>query len=159
MFYLLRLTPCALCFCMAVVGCNRSEEPIVETTPVVAASVPAAPAEAQLVVAKDKSPDLAEPAPVSVPDAGFTPPFPERFELFEPPQRAQGSVRRDDEEGETVELKGFINVDQPLAVLSIDGVISPIPEGGEKYGVQVISIQPPSVIWQRGRTRRTSTLE
>jgi hypothetical protein len=44
-------------------------------------------------------------------------------------------------------------------VLSIDGVISPVGEGGEKYGVQVISIQPPSVVLQRGRSRWTATLE
>ena len=73
----------------------------------------------------------------------FTPPFPDRLELFEPPKRAASSVRRDDEHGESVELKGFVNVDQPRVVLSIDGVISPVAEGGEKYGVQVISIQPP----------------
>ena len=79
--------------------------------------------------------------------------------MFEPPKRAQGTVRRDDESGDTVELKGFINVDQPRVVLSIDGVISPIAEGGEKYGVQVISIQPPTVVLQRGRSRWTATLE
>jgi hypothetical protein len=78
--------------------------------------------------------------------------------LFVPPKRAQGTVRRDDE-GETVELKGFVNVDQPKVVLAIDGVISPIAEGGEKYGVHVISIQPPSVVLQRGRNRWTATLE
>jgi len=68
-------------------------------------------------------------------------------------------VKRDDEHGETVELKGFINVDQPRVILSIDGVVSPVAEGGEKYGVQVISIQPPSVVLQRGRNRWTATLE
>jgi len=54
-------------------------------------------------------------------------------------------------------LKGFVNVDEPRVVLSIDGVISPIPEGGEKYGVQVISIQPPKAVLQRGRSRWTAT--
>jgi hypothetical protein len=96
-------------------------------------------------------------APTTV--AQFTPPFPDRLELFEPPKRAQGAVRQNDNEGETVELKGFVNVDEPRVVLSIDGVISPIAEGGEKYGVQVISIQPPSVVLQRGRSRWTATLE
>ena len=68
-------------------------------------------------------------------------------------------IRQGDQSGETVELKGFVNVDEPRVVLSIDGVIAPIPEGGEKYGVQVISIQPPSVVLQRGRSRWTATLE
>jgi hypothetical protein len=44
-------------------------------------------------------------------------------------------------------------------VLAIDGVISPIPEGGEKFGVQVISINPPHVVLQRGRSRWTASLE
>jgi hypothetical protein len=78
--------------------------------------------------------------------------------LFEPPQR-QSTARRDDEHGETVELKGFIDVGEPRVVLSIDGVISSVPEGGEKYGVQVISIEPPTVVLQRGRNRWPATLE
>jgi hypothetical protein len=91
--------------------------------------------------------------------AEFTPPFPERMELFEPPKRAQTTVRRDDESGNTVELKGFINVGNPKAVLSIDGVITPIAAGDERYGVQVISIDGPVVVLQRGRSRWTATLD
>jgi hypothetical protein len=97
--------------------------------------------------------------PATLAAAQFAPPFPERLELFEPPKRAQGTVRREEEGGETVELKGFVNVDKPRVVLLIDGVIAPIPEGGEKYGVQVISIQPPNAVLQRGRSRWTATLE
>jgi hypothetical protein len=89
----------------------------------------------------------------------FTPPFPDRTDLFEPPHKSAGVVRRDEEHGATVELKGFVNVNGPEVVLSIDGVISPIPEGGEKYGVQVISIKPPTVVLQRGRSRWTASLE
>jgi hypothetical protein len=99
----------------------------------------------------------AELAPTAI--AQFSPPFPDRDDLFEPPQRAKGTVRRNDELGETVELKGFINVDRPRVVLSIDGVISSLEEGDEKYGVQVISIQPPTVVLQRGRDRWPATLE
>ena len=68
-------------------------------------------------------------------------------------------MRRDDQDGETVVLMGFVNVDQPRAILSIDGVIAPIPEGGEKYGVQVRMIQPPTVVLERGRRRWTATLD
>jgi hypothetical protein len=68
-------------------------------------------------------------------------------------------VRRNEEHGATVELKGFINVDGERVVLLIDGVIASIPAGGEKYGVQVISIHPPSVVLQRGRDRWPATLE
>jgi hypothetical protein len=120
-----------------------AEEPVTET--------PVEPAPVNSADAATSSNTVAEPA--------FTPPFPNRLEAFEPPKGSQSTVRRDEEHGESVELKGFINVDQPRVVLSIDGVVSPVPQGGEKYGVQVISIQPPSVVLQRGRARWTATLE
>jgi hypothetical protein len=100
------------------------------------------------------------PSPATDSTAEFDPPFPARTELFAPPRGAgQGTVRRDEEHGETIELKGFVDVNGPQVVLAIDGVISPIPEGGEKYGVQVISINPPQVVLQRGRSRWTASLE
>jgi hypothetical protein len=91
--------------------------------------------------------------------ASFSPPFPDRQELFEPPKRAQSAVRQNDIEGQSIELKGFVNVDKPRVLLSIDGVITPIAEGDERYGVLVRSIQPPSVVLERGRSRWTATLE
>lgn len=150
-----------LCVGMAVVGCNQSDdEPIVEMAPTAAPAEATTTAEAvRPAVNTAIAPELAKPEEAIAPIAQFTPPFPERSELFEPPQRAQGSVRRDEESGQTVELMGFINVNEPKAVLSIDGVISAIPEGGEKYGVLVISIEPPSVDYRRGRIRDRATLE
>ena len=153
-----RITTISL-LCLAIAGCSRADEPSVEPAAVATPAAPEAGAAAQPAVESPHTPDLAEPAAESPLVAEFSPPFPDRLELFEPPKRAQGTVRIDDEGGETVELKGFVNVDQPRVVLSIDGVISPIPEGGEKYGVQVIAIQPPSVVLQRGRNRWTATLE
>jgi hypothetical protein len=149
-----------LCVGMAVVGCNRSDdETFVETAPT-AAPAQATTAEAVRPAVNPTSLRESKKAEEKIaPIAQFVPPFPERLELFEPPKRAQGNIRRDDEDGETVELKGFIHVDEAKVVLSIDGVIAPVPEGGEKYGVQVISIQPPSVVLQRGRNRWTATLE
>ncbi|MFO0791157.1 MAG: hypothetical protein U0805_16980 [Pirellulales bacterium] len=147
-----------LCLAVVATGCHPAPETEVEVTadaPVSAPAVTPAPAKA----AAKSAPDLANTQAPTPTAAAYNPPFPDRLELFEPPKRAQSTVKRDDEHGESVELKGFINVDQPRVVLSIDGVISPIPEGGEKYGVHVISIQPPSVVLQRGRNRWTATLE
>jgi hypothetical protein len=139
-------------------GCQSSDA--VETLPetVAAASIvtPAAN-RAEPTAVESSTADNREPAQPTA--AQFVPPFPDRLELFEPPKRAQSTVRREDEGGETVELKGFVNVDKPRVMLLIDGVIAPIPEGGEKYGVQVISIQPPNVVLQRGRSRWTATLD
>lgn len=141
---------CAVCLAVGLCGCQSSEEPVAGAEAAAALLKPKAggPANAK------KEPEIAPAALVQ-----FSPPFPDRLELFEPPKRAQGTVRRNDELGATVELKGFITVKEPRVILSIDGVISSVPEGGEKYGVQVISIQPPTVVLQRGRDRWPATLE
>lgn len=147
-------------------GCGSSSAPQLDSGPAVA---PSAAAVAAVNSASDsQAPRLATTPPAANAASGasqavastpFSPPFPDRVDLFEPPNRARGTVHRDDEFGESVELKGFINVQGPRVVLLIDGVIAPIAEGGEKYGVQVISIDPPSVVLQRGRRRWTATLE
>lgn len=148
-----------------VAGCSRGAAPETDSValpvaPAVATSpAPAQPAPAGADSKTAPTPDLAASSPSKSPAAEFTPPFPDRLELFEPPKRAQGVVKRDDENGASVELKGFINVDQPRVILSIDGVVSPVPEGGEKYGVRVITIQPPTAVLQRGRNRWTAKLE
>jgi hypothetical protein len=150
---------CVLSVLTTLVGCGSTEEPIAKAPPAALSAPAKVDSPASNTEKKPASePEIAQPAAASDPIAQFSPPFPDRLELFEPPQRAQGTVQRDDA-GETVELKGFINVDQPKVLLAIDGVIAPIPEGGEKYGVQVITIEPPSVVFQRGRNRRKLTLE
>src|SRR5690349_2471710 len=109
-----------------VVGCQSAEEKIPAP-----AAVSANPAPAPVITqtsAKQNSraprqPDLANPKVTSAKVADFKPPFPERTDLFEAPKRAS-TVRRDDEHGQTVELKGFVNAGEPSAVLSIDGVLS-----------------------------------
>jgi hypothetical protein len=145
-----------------VLGCRSAE--VLVTAPIAASETHApaqangaAPAKASGTAAR--TPDLANPKVTSAHVAEFKPPFPERADLFEAPKRAQSAVRREDEHGQSVELKGFVTVDEPSVVLSIDGVLSTIPEGGEKYGVQVISIQPPNAVLQRGRNRWPVTLE
>jgi hypothetical protein len=149
---------CLLFVSMMVVGCISADEAAIETESAVAPAPTAADPATPPAAKPAKEPEIAEAAAASHALAQFSPPFPDRLDLFEPRQRAQGTVRRDDE-GETVELKGFIHVDEPSVVLAIDGVISPINEGEEKYGVQVISIEPPSVVLQRGRNRWKATLE
>jgi hypothetical protein len=155
---ILRKTWWLLCISTALTGCGATNQPIAEPSADEAPAVSAATSAAQPTTAPH-TPTLAEKQPEAATVAEFVPPFPDRVELFEPPKRAHSQVRHDDEHGATVELKGFINVHEPKVVLSIDGVISPVPEGGEKYGVQVIAIHPPSVVLQRGRSRWTATLE
>jgi hypothetical protein len=155
MYHSLSRFPLAFLLALPLAGCQSSSEPEpAKEPPSMAAAAPAPKAKPAA-----PTPELANPKAATAQTAAFTPPFPDRLEIFEPPKRAQNSVKRDDEHGQSVELKGFIDVDQPRVILSIDGVVSPIPEGGEKYGVHVISIQPPSVVLQRGRNRWTATLE
>jgi hypothetical protein len=155
--------------CLAVVasGCQSADERPAE----IASSASEAAIEPSAEAAEDPSPEpsaqaaagesepkeLESPPPAA--KAQFSPPFPDRLELFEPPKRAQSAARQNDVEGQSVELKGFVNVDKPRVLLDIDGVISPIAEGGEKYGVRVISIQPPNVVLERNRARWIATLE
>ncbi|RIK87738.1 MAG: hypothetical protein DCC67_01460 [Planctomycetota bacterium] len=103
------------------------------------------------------SPDPAPPA--SNRQADYKPPFPDRKDLFVPPKR-QGGVRLSDGETEdSVVLLGFVRVNEPLAVLSVNGEVASIAEGAAQYGIEVISIQPPSVVLQRGRQRWQASLE
>jgi hypothetical protein len=156
---LVKLAVSLLPFLLALSGCGRAQEPIVEASPVVATPAAATTSvETPPAAQPANTPDVAE-SPKANTAVAFTPPFPQRTELFEPPQRASNAARRDHESGATVELKGFIEVDEPLVVLSIDGVISSVPEGGEKYGVQVISIEPPTVVLKRGGRPWSATLE
>jgi hypothetical protein len=145
---------------LSLLGCSQPEEPIIDATPVATAATQSATPEAPAANQSANTPDVADAQQASPTTVAYTPPFPDRLELFQPPQRTLNAARREDEHGETVELKGFIHVDEPRVVLSIDGVISSVPEGGEKYGVQVISIKPPNVVLQRGgRQPWTATLE
>ncbi len=87
----------------------------------------------------------------------YRPPYPDRVDLFLAPKRA-GKSTSNDREG-AVELLGFVNVDRHRAVLLINGAVYPIAEGDSQLGVEVISIQPPAVVLQRGRQRWQATLD
>ncbi|MEX2317820.1 MAG: hypothetical protein WD669_11750 [Pirellulales bacterium] len=143
-------------------GCSSSTEEA-QAPPADADAAAVSAASDNSAPAADAAPapaaEVASPTQVVATQPAFTPPFPNRLDLFEPPKRAQGTVRRDEESGATVELKGFINVNGPRVLLSIDNVIAPIAEGEEKYGVKVLSIDAPSVVLQRGRNRLTLKLE
>lgn len=110
--------------------------------------------------AKPNQDNDAEPAEsaTEAQQAEYEPPFPERENLFLAPKRraqtkAPGNVEQ------SVELLGFANVRGPRVILSINGNVVPIAEGGQEAGIEVISIQPPAVVLQRDRERWQATLE
>jgi hypothetical protein len=108
--------------------------------------------------AVEESIAIAPPAKVE-PTAPYEPPFPNRTDLFVPPKRAGGAAAGQSSGDNAVQLLGFVRVDQPKAVLSINGEIAPMAVGESRYGVDVISIAPPNVVLQRGRQRWQTTLE
>jgi hypothetical protein len=103
------------------------------------------------------SPPTSENTPETQQTA-YTPPFPERLDMFAVPKNKRSKQGSRAGSGDTVELIGFVHVDRPRAVLSIDGEVAPIAEGDRQAGVEVISIQPPVVVLQRGRERWQASL-
>ena len=115
---------------------------------------------------------LAVAAPIEEPQAAgqeteqgsqefvFNPPFPDRTKLFQAPKRQGGSrVNSHDPSESSVELLGFVNVNGPRVALSINGLVTTVAEGDTQQGVEVISIQPPAVVLQRGRQRWQASFE
>jgi hypothetical protein len=100
--------------------------------------------------------DEAAPQPPST--AAYEPPFPERLELFAPPKRVASEGPAGNTAEESVTLLGFIRVDRERAILDFNGQSLPAAEGETYFGVEIVSIRPPSVVLQRGRERWQTSL-
>ena len=151
----------SLLLCLVVgLGCGTSEIP--DTT-----QLTIGPANFQ-----SQSPSVDETAAESDPNSDlsteesgsesqvYTPPFPDRVDLFVPPKKRANSLALSRKEGEsTVTLLGFSNVNDVRVVLSIDGFVYPVAEGESKSGIEVVSIKPPAVVLQRGREVWQASLE
>ena len=85
-------------------------------------------------------------------------PFPDREEIFLPPERGQivSGTRSGDNGGAM--LLGFVNVGQQRAILKIDGLMTPLAEGESRGDLRVLAINPPTVELQRGDRRWTERL-
>ena len=135
-------------------GCAGEQPPAVVT----------APERVTPVIGKttDRNPPPAKTGAKSAPAEKTAPalPYPDRVELFQPPRADPSSphpvpaARNDD-----VLLKGFARAGQLRAVLVIDGTVASLAAGETRGGVEVVSIQPPSVILRRGHLRWTQTLD
>ncbi|MEM1305361.1 MAG: hypothetical protein AAGG46_10725 [Planctomycetota bacterium] len=163
-----KTTLAASCLALAfVAGCGEGSLSVADATPAAEAEEPktAAPQPAEAVAAATPPQNRRPQKPTPKPAPKYRPPFPGRTELFNPPRNARRTAQRSNDGNyeESVELMGFVRIDGPHAeqhaVLSIDGVVTPVPLGHEREGVQVISIQPPVAVLQRGRSRWTATLD
>jgi len=159
------------CAAMGIVlsGCSVQEEP--QTVPVAIEQGPAPaqePAEPEPPL-EDSNPGNASAVETSsapsktdnsVAESSFKPPFPDRTDIFLAPKRHGHGVKKLASENENaVELLGFVNVDGQQVILSIDGFVVPLAEGSQGAGIEVISIQPPAAVLQRGRQRWQVSLE
>lgn len=91
--------------------------------------------------------------------AEFEPPYPNRENLFLAPKRNAATKKHVGSTDQAIELLGFANVNGPRVILSINGNVTPLSEGSQEAGIEVISIQPPAVVLQRDRERWQATLE
>lgn len=91
--------------------------------------------------------------------ADFKPPFPDRTNPFIAPKRQRGAASPESKSEDAVELLGFINVGTPQVILSINGQVTPIAEGTTELGVEVLSINNPSVMLKRGSLSWQATLD
>jgi len=150
--------------CLLLCGCGAQEEIPIESRVVenIAAKPQAEvepseeePGTVETLGDENEIENISEP----VADA-FEPPFPDRVELFVAPKRQGRGVKKSaDGIDNAVVLLGFVNVDGQRVILSIDGLVSPLAEGSQEAGIEVISIQPPAVVLQRGRQRWQVNLE
>ena len=157
--------PLCLAALASVCGCGQTDSPEAIAAPEFQATVSGA-SELSIVVSDSPAETLTEPesAPIDQEPveqktaATYQPPYPDRVELFLAPKRDGRRSTRNEQE-DAVELLGFVNVDHQRAVLMINGSVYPVAVGDSQFGVEVISIQPPAVVLQRGRQRWQATLE
>jgi len=107
------------------------------------------------VATSEETSEIIETAP-KLPE--YKPPFPDREELFQPPNFKGLTKSQRDEVRMEVSLKGFAEVDGIKALLTLNGQMVSLAVGENHSGVEVVAIQPPNVTLQRGRVRWTETL-
>jgi hypothetical protein len=96
-----------------------------------------------------------EEAPAEEPAEPFQPPYPERTELFIPPDLTNVVRAPSTTAGPSIAVRGFMNLDGRHVLLEIDGAVHVLGEGKQQGGVQVVSIAPPRVTLERRGERWT----
>lgn len=147
----------ALSLGISVCGCSEPET-APPAAPQPSASVIEGPSPSQLrrpqPVAGDANPQ--SPQAQAKQSAKFDPPYQDRVEIFLPPSRKH-SVAKSTSNSE-VQLRGFVRVDRPKALLVVDGKLRALAAGEQFGGIEVIQIEQPLVTLQRGRVRWTEAL-
>lgn len=155
--------------CAVILGCSAAKEPTIPViTPTVEQSsvspIPERTDAEQVIEQKVEQTsdveDSSQPKSDGIESLAYEPPFPDREDPFQAPLRNSnvnsGQVGNFTDE---IQLLGFANVRGQKAILSINGMVVPIGEGGLESGIEVISIQPPAVVLQRNNQRWQTSLE
>lgn len=58
----------------------------------------------------------------------------------------------------TVELKGFVHMDKPKAVLHIGDRVAIVAEETQTSGITLLEINPPEIVYEQSGIKRTLTL-
>ena len=151
--------------CAVASGCadnaNVDDAPVRLPTPFDTAAVKAEEVtKATEDAAQEKAPASATAKAPEEAVADYEYPFPDRTDLFEPRKHAARVARLSSGEStESVVLMGFADIDEPRVVLAINGEAKALRSGEEALGIQVISIDPPRAVLQRGRSRWTVSIE
>ncbi len=151
--------------CVVATGCaddaRLPDAPPLAPTPFDTAAANAAEvSKAAAEAAQEREPVVPPAEAPEKPVADYEPPFPDRSDLFEPRKHAARVARlASGESTESVVLMGFANVDEPRVVLAINGEAKALRSGEEALGIQIISIDAPRAVLQRGRSRWTVSIE
>ena len=157
---------CSLGSLALLTGCGESEvqevaasteQPTVLAGPV-ASNAPVAEDKQETTEPEERVTEPSNPE-LSAAIRDYQPPFPHREDLFTPPNSGpKKTVSSANDSEESVVLMGFADLGTPKVVLEIDGEVTPMAMGDQSAGVEVISINPPQAVLQRGRTRWTASL-
>lgn len=118
---------------------------------------PARPAETPAAQQSPAVPAAAAPAEAAT-LAGYNPPFPEREDLFAPPNPELAAKAARSTAATDVVLKGIVQFEGARALLEIDGQVVQLRERGHHGSVHVVSIDPPRVTLKRGERTWTASL-
>jgi hypothetical protein len=130
-------------------GCSEAPEPpAARRSPTPAAAAPAASGATAAAVPA---------APQEVP-SDYRPPFPERTELFAPPNAGETVRAARRTVVSDVTLKGIIEFGGRRALVEIGGLVYSLREQEQRSGVKVVSIDHPRVTLERGDQRWTASL-
>lgn len=91
-------------------------------------------------------------------DRVFTPPFPERVDLFLPPHEKPKVGDVPYAVVPDVSLRGFADVGGPRVLLSINGRVVTLAQGESHGDLSVLTLKPPSVTLRRGVMQWTESL-